>query len=212
MDIGRLDAIWRYPTKSLRWEPLDEAEVDVDGLRGDRARALVVTAGHARTANTYRGKENDRVHLTSDAEAARALAAERGVQLELREGERFFDDAPISLLLDTWLEGLSAHVGYPVEPVRFRPNFFVRANPGFTGVEDDLSGWELELGAVRLRVRYPIERCVTTTYDPDGGASDPRILRYVAQQRKAWMGVYCDVVTPGKTRRGDALRRVLPDA
>ena len=40
----------------------------------------------------------------------------------------------------------------------------------------------------------PIERCVVTTYDPDGGASDPRILRYVAQERKTWMGIYCDVV------------------
>jgi uncharacterized protein len=212
MLIGTLDAIWRYPTKSLRWEPLDEAEVELDGLRGDRTRAFVVTDGHARAGKTYRGKENDRFHLTGDDGAARSLAAERGVRVELHEGERFFDDAPVSLLIDRWLDALNEHAGYAVEPIRFRPNFFVRAADGFAHGEDAMTGWELQLGAVRLRVRYPIERCVVTTYHPDGAPGDPRILRFVAQERNAWMGVYCDVVTPGIARRGDSLRRVLPDA
>ena len=210
MHIGRLDAIWRYPTKSLHFEALDEAAVDPDGIRGDRTRALVVTAGHARLGKTYRGTENDRFHLEYDDEAARALAAQRGVQTEVRGGERFFDAAPISMLVDRWLEGLSAHVGYAVEPHRFRPNLFVRAAEGFALLEDGLAGWELALGPVRLRVRAPIERCVVTTYDPNGGAADPRILRYVAQERKTWMGIYCDVVTPGAIRAGDDLLRVLP--
>lgn len=212
MQIGRLDAIWRYPTKSLHFEALDAADVDADGIRGDRARALVVTAGHARLGKTYRGTENDRFHLEADVEAARALAAQRGVQTEERSGERFFDAAPISILVDSWLEGLSADVGYAVEPTRFRPNLFVRAAGGFTLLEADLVGWELSFGPVRLRVRKPIERCVVTTYDPDGGASDPRVLRYVAQERKTWMGIYCDVLTPGIVRRGDELHGALADA
>ena len=207
MQIGRLDAIWRYPTKSLHFESLDVAEVDPDGIRGDRSRALVVTAGHARLGKPYRGTENERFHLESDDEAARALAAERGVQTEVHGG-RFFDAAPISILVDRWLEGLSAHVGYHVEPHRFRPNLFVRAADGFALLEDDLAGWELALGPVRLRVRQPIERCAVTTYDPEGGASDPRILRYVAQERRTWMGIYCDVVATGIIRPGDELQRV----
>jgi uncharacterized protein YcbX len=205
MHIGIVDAVWRYPTKSLRWESLDQAEVELTGLRGDRERALVVTSGHARAGKPYRGKEHERLHLTADGAAARALAAERGVEVEERDGARFFDDAPVSLLLDRWLDDLNAHVGYAVEPVRFRPNFFVRAAPGFTALEEALSGWELAIGDVRLHVRGPIERCVATTYHPDGDASDPRILRFVAQHRQTWMGVYCDVVTPGIARRGDAL-------
>jgi uncharacterized protein len=212
MHIGRLDAIWRYPTKSLHFESLDEAHVDPDGIRGDRTRALVVTAGHARLGKPYRGTEHDRFHLETDGEAARALAAERGVQTEERSGERFFDAAPISILVDRWLEGLTAHLGCAVEPSRFRPNLFVKAATGFTALEDDLTGWELALGPVRLRVRKPIERCVVTTYDPDGGASDPRVLRYVAQERKTWMGIYCDVVTTGVIRPGDELLGVLPGA
>jgi uncharacterized protein YcbX len=212
MHIGTLDTIWRYPTKSLHFERLEEAPIDLDGLRGDRISALVVTSGHAREGKPYRGTENDRFHLTGDLDAARALAAERGVQTEYREGVRFFDAAPVSIIVDAWLADLSAHVGYPVEPSRFRPNLFVQAAPGFAALEEDLIGWELDLGTARLRVRTPIERCVVTTYDPDGGESDPRILRFVAQQRKTWMGVYCDVVTTGVVRPGDELRRVLPGA
>jgi uncharacterized protein YcbX len=212
MQIGILDTVWRYPTKSLHFEALEEAAIDLDGIRGDRTGALVVTSGHVREGKTYRGTEHDRFHLTGDREAARALAAERGVRTEYREGARFFDAAPVSIVLDSWLADLSAHVGYDVEPIRFRPNLFVRAASGFTVLEDDLTDWELELGSARLRVRTPIERCVVTTYDPDGGESDPRILRFVAQQRKAWMGVYCDVVTAGTVRPGDELRRVLPGA
>jgi uncharacterized protein YcbX len=32
----RVAALWRYPVKSLQGEPLTEAEIDEDGLRGDR--------------------------------------------------------------------------------------------------------------------------------------------------------------------------------
>jgi uncharacterized protein YcbX len=212
MHIGRLDAIWRYPTKSLRWEQLGEAAIDADGLRGDRTSALVATAGHARAGKTYRGKENDRLHLVTESAAARELAAERRVDVEEHGGGRFFDDGPVSLIVDRWLDDLSVHAGYAVEPVRFRPNLFVSAAADFTATENDMPGWELHIGTTVLRVSYPIERCVATTYDPNGGASDPRILRFVAQHRSTWMGVYCDVVIPGIVRRGDEVRRVLPDA
>jgi len=206
MLVGTLASIWRFPVKSLRGESLEEAVVEAGGVRGDRCAAyLVATPGHARSGKTYRGKENERLHLAGDDAAVAALAREGSVELERREGERFFDDAPISILVDRWLDDLSAHVGYPVEPIRFRPNFFVRAARDFVGAEEALSGEKLALGSCVLQVRYPIERCVVTTYDPAGGPSDPRILRFVAQQRKTFMGVYCDVLEPGSVRLGDEL-------
>jgi uncharacterized protein len=207
MLLGTVAAIWRYPAKSLRGEALEQAEITAEGLPGDRAAALFVRAGHAREGKTYRGKEDDRLHLGDDIDAARLLAAERGVDVEIRKDGAFFDDSPISLILDCWLDEVSAHVGYPVEPERFRPNFFVRTSPAFTAPEDALNGAELLLGSARLRVRYPIERCVAVTYDPAGGPSDARILRYVAQHRAAWMGVYCDVLEPGRAQIGDELRQ-----
>ena len=195
----------RFPVKSLRGEALEEIGVDANGLIGDRRRALVVRNGPIRVGETYRGKEYEPLHLIADPEAAMAAAAERGVDVLLERDGSFFDDAPISIIVDRWLDALSAHVGYRVEWQRFRPNFFIKAAPEFAFDERSLTGREMRLGEVRLRVRAPIGRCVVTTYDPQGGPSDPEILRYIAQQRDNTMGVYADVVAAGTVRVGDAL-------
>ena len=203
MVIGTLEGLRRYPVKSLRGEVNDTLEISPTGIPGDRADALVVRSGHARAGKTYRGKEHERLHLLTDPQTAIEAAAERGAALALEHGDHFFDDAPISLIVDRWLDDLSAHVGYRVEWERFRPNFFVRAAPEFGLSEEALSDAELELGTVRLRVRYPIERCVTPTYHLSGAASDPRILRFITQTHNAWMGIYCDVIVPGAITVGD---------
>lgn len=210
MLVGRLDAVRRYPVKSLRAEPLECADVTPSGIEGDRTSALFVASGNVRVGKTYRGKENERLHLIADEETARGDAAARGVTVEVRGGEHFFDDAPLSIIVDRWLEGLSAHLGYLVEWERFRPNFFVRAALQFAQSEWELTGAELRVGEVRLRVRCPIERCVAITYHPRGEAGDPEILRFIAQQRDACMGIYCDVLEPGRTCAGDSVILQLP--
>lgn len=210
MVVGTLAAIWRYPVKSLRGQSLTAAEVTGSGIAGDRTAAFFVTSGHARAGKTYRGKEHDRLHLTADSEEARALGAARGVELERREGGRFFDAAPISLIVDRWLDELAALLGRPVEIERFRPNFLVRSGAAFQQSEPDLTGRQLQLGDVRLQVISPIERCVVVTYDPHGGSSDPEVLRLVAQRRNTWMGVLCDVLRPATVSVGDTLVSLPP--
>ncbi len=207
MLIGTLEALRRYPIKSLRGVALDSVRVEVAGIPGDRSGALFARHG-PREGKTYRGKEHDRLHLLRDAAAAQASAKERGVMVEVRRGEHFFDDAPISILVDEWLRELGAHVGYAVEWERFRPNFFVRASRGSAHpvpLEQSLVDARLAIGTVRLRVRSPIERCVTVNYHPHGEAADPRILQFVATRRNAWMGIYCDVLEPGIVTAGDPL-------
>lgn len=204
VQIGTLERIWRYPVKSLRGIALEHVAVEPDGLRGDRTSALFVTGGHARSGKTLRGKEHNRLHLIDDADTAIADAAGRGIATVAHDDEaRYFDDAPVSLIVDQWLDGLNAHVGYPVEPSRFRPNFFVRASAGFEGAENALIGATVALGEVRMRVRCGIGRCVAITYHPGGDPADPQILRYVANERANLMGVYCDVVRAGRARAGD---------
>ena len=210
ISIGTLEAVRRYPVKSLRGEGLECARVDLAGIPGDRERALFVLAGHSRVGKTYRAKEHDRLHLIDDERSALDAAMRRGVAAEVRHGERYFDDAPISVLIDRWLEGLSADLGYGIEWERFRPNFFVRASPGFVQTESELIDARLRLGTVRLSVRGPIERCVVITYHPLGDPSDPRVLQYLAQQRNAWMGIYCDVLKAGTVRVGDELTKEAP--
>src|SRR5580698_4747937 len=147
MQLGRLAAIWRYPIKSLAGVSLENVVVLPEGLEGDRERALVVRDGHTRVGKTYRGKENDHLHTLAQPDAAVQNAHDRGVAVDLAldEDERFFDDAPVSIIIDRWLDGLSEHVGYRVEYQRFRPNFFVAAQ-GAVPTEAALTGLQLQLG------------------------------------------------------------------
>lgn len=206
MDLGTIASIWRYPVKSLHFEALAEAEVDLSGVRGDRTAAYVVRSdGHPRDGKTFRGKENDTLHLLSDGPDVQAAARDAGVEIERLADDRFFDDAPVSIVFDLWLRELSEHVGYAVGPLRFRPNFFAVASPDFSDDETAMPGRTLTVGTATLRVRAPIHRCVVTTYDLHGGPSDPRILRFVAQQRDNAMGIYCDVIEAGIVHIGDRI-------
>jgi len=205
--IGILRSIWTYPVKSLACMALDETEIGEGGIPGDRARALIVGDGHARVGKSYRGKENNMLHTTDSIDRARALAAAKAVRVELHEDQpHYFDAAPISLIFDRWLDEASLLVGYALEPLRFRPNLFARAVPDFRDNEATLVGAHLSIGEVTLEVREPIERCVTPTYDLQTGESDPNVLRAIAQYRANCLGIYCDVLRPGRVGLGDKIR------
>ncbi|HEV3154782.1 MAG TPA: MOSC domain-containing protein [Candidatus Baltobacteraceae bacterium] len=205
--LGEIANIWRYPVKSLAPQPLEQTAVEPGGLPGDRASALFVESGHARTGKPYRGKEHNLLHTTADAGYARELAANRGVSLSVRdEDEHYFDAAPVSIVFDRWIDEVARALDEPMNPLRWRPNFFARSMPGFAYGEAGLTGAVIEAGTCVLRVRKPIERCVTITYDVQTGEQNDAVLLYVAQKRANTMGIYCDVEVAGTVRVGDALR------
>ena len=208
MDLGTIAGLWRYPVKSLKAEPLTRARVLPDGFEGDRTAALVVeTPTHARAGKPYRGKESAQLHLTSDPETAASYAADAKVMVTLdRARPRWFDAQPVSVLFDLWVRDVEALVGAELDPLRWRPNVYVRAVPEFTRREPALVGATLRAGTVVLRVLEPIDRCVTPTYDVATGEPTPRLLEAVATRRNNVVGVYCEVVTPGEVQLGDTVR------
>ena len=179
--LGHVAAIHRYPVKSLAGEELDHVAIEEGGIPGDRAAALFVTSGHARAGQTYRGKEHNLLHLTSDPREAIALAEANSVKVELRRGTHYFDAAPISLLFDRWVDEVSAAIGRELDFRRWRPNLFARAAADFQLSESDLDGELIEAGTAVLRVSKSDKRCVTPNYDVETGEADPAVLRYVAQ-------------------------------
>ncbi len=208
MDLGTLAAIWVYPVKSLAPTPLERTRIEPNGLPGDRERALLVRSGHAREGKTYRGKEHNLLHLQHEIEAGVAVAAQRGVHVDVESNPqtRFFDAGSVSLIFNRWIDEVSHALGDTLDPLRWRPNLYARACAEFSFGETDLVDRVIDVGEVVLRVSTPIERCVTTTYDQQTGESNPEVLRYVAQHRANVMGVYCEVERAGTVRVGEALR------
>jgi uncharacterized protein YcbX len=208
MDLGTIAGLWRYPVKSLKAEPLTHARILADGLEGDRTAALVVeTPSHARAGKPYRGKESAQLHLTSDPETAASYAVDAKVMVTLDRGQpRWFDARPVSVLFDLWVRDVEALVGQTLDPLRWRPNLYVRAEAAFTRREPALVGTTLRAGTAVLRVVETIGRCVTPTYDVGTGTALPLVLEAVATQRGNVVGVYCEVVTPGEVTLGETVR------
>ncbi|HEY9180349.1 MAG TPA: MOSC domain-containing protein [Candidatus Baltobacteraceae bacterium] len=207
-NLGELAAIWRYPVKSLAAQPLASTLLETGGIPGDRAGALFVQSGHARAGKTFRGKEHQLLHTVTQPQAAARIAAQAGVRVEMRAepGVHYFDDAPVSLIFDRWIAEVEKALDMPLDPRRWRPNFYARGAAEFDSKELQLLGRVIEMGEAVLRVRDTIGRCVTTTYDIETGERDDDVLLYVAQKRDNVMGVYCDVELAGTVRVGDALR------
>jgi hypothetical protein len=86
-------------------------------------------------------------------------------------------------------------------PRRFRANVLLAG-----GGEDDLVGSSVTLGAARLVVGMRIQRCVMTTRAQAGGIErDLEVLRTIARERDACLGVGAVVVEHGTMRVGDTL-------
>ena len=224
--VGHVAALWRYPVKSMAGEELDAVEVSWHGLAGDRRWAFI-RAGQVRSGFPWltirerpelahyrpRFAEPDRpnaspvlVRTPGGGEldvADPALAAELGPGVRVIEQDRgVFDTMPLSLLSTQTLAGLGRLVGADLVAERFRPNLMVDADAG-EFPEDAWVGRVLCIGALRMRVDQRDQRCVMVTIDPVTLVRNPAILRAIARNRDARVGVYGTTVEPGRVTVGD---------
>ena len=154
IEIGQIEAIFRYPVKSMRGEPLDEATLGWHGLDGDRRLAfrrldkrsgfpwltaskfpdLILFAPQRRDGGN--GEALPTHVLTPEGEAmpvfGEALAADVGrrcrahVQMmELRHG--IFDEATISVITSDTVREVCRLAERSADVRRFRPNIVVRS-------------------------------------------------------------------------------------
>jgi uncharacterized protein YcbX len=226
-EVGRLVALWRYPVKSMAAEALTTTDVSWFGLPGDRRWAFV-RDGHERNGFpwlTLRDRSDMRAYRPSFVEPDRPDAsavtvrtpagtaydvADPALARELGHGARVikqnrgvFDTFPVALITRQTIAGLAARVGAELDVQRFRPNFLVDAAGGADFPEDAWVGRVLRIGGVRLRVDKRDQRCVIINIDPATSTRDPAILRAVARERDACLGVYATPVEPGRAAAGD---------
>jgi uncharacterized protein len=224
--VGRVVALWRYPVKSMAAEELGCADVSWHGLAGDRRWAFIrpdqvssgfpwLTIRDRPELAHYRPRfvEPDRpdasptlVRTPAGREldvADPALAAELGPGVRvIKQNRGVFDTMPLSLLSSQTLDGLGRCVGARLAAGRFRPNLLVDV-PGGDFPEDAWVGRVLRIGGLRLRVDQRDKRCVMVTIDPVTLNRDPAILRAIARERDARLGVYGSTVEPGQIEIGD---------
>ncbi len=136
-----------------------------------------------------------------------ALAAELGAGAKvIKQGRGVFDTFPLSLISTQTIAGLESYVAAELIPLRFRPNLLVDAGDGSGAFpEDAWVGATLRISDMRMRVDKRDKRCVVINVDPATTSKNPQVLRAVAEERQACLGVYGSTVQPGTITVGDSV-------
>ncbi len=226
-EIGRVAALYRYPVKSMGSESLDSIEVGWNGFVGDRRWAFVrdgmsqsnfpwLTIREAPELWSYTSRfvEPDKpetsrtVILTPDGREFDVADPELGDLLQrgarvIRQGRGAFDAMPLSLVSTRTVASISGLAGVRIDPRRFRPNLVIDPIANGEYPEDDWVGSVVRIGSMRMRIDRRDKRCVVVNVDPETSRKNPAVLRAIAQERNACLGVYGTTVEPGLVNVGD---------
>lgn len=228
--VGVVQALARYPVKSLRGEWCDALGLEAKGIAGDRTYAVYGADGKIGSGKTTRRfrRMNGLLQLEActdqgaawvrlpsgqsyavdDPALAPALSDFLGEPVTVRteEAVKHLDDSPVHVVTTAslrWVGALGA--GLDGEAQRFRPNLVIDAARSGR-VEDEWVGHSLLIGTSRLRVTKRTERCVMPAQPQDRLPFLPTLLRALTEQAEACLGVYADVEEPGEVRVGDPVR------
>lgn len=235
IEIGHIEAIYRYPVKSMRGERLEAASLGWHGLEGDRRLAfrrledrsgfpwltasklpdLLLFAPHRDDGaqedlpTHVRTPEGTEVPVFG-ADLAEEVGRRHGAPVEmtrLRHG--VFDEASISVItLDTVGEiGRLARQSPDVR--RFRPNIVVRSLRAVPFQEDEWVGGVLSFGegngGPAITVTMRDVRCSMVNLDPDSARPAPEVLRAVVRVHQNTAGVYGTVTRSGTLAIGQPI-------
>ncbi len=133
-----------------------------------------------------------------------ALAAELGEGVRpIKQDRGVFDTMPLALITTQTVAGIGALVGADLDVLRFRPNLVVETTGNGAFSEDAWVACVLRIGEMRMRVDKRDERCVMVNIDPSTTQRNAAVLRAIAQERQACLGVYGSTVQPGRVAVGD---------
>ncbi len=232
-EIGHVEAIFRYPVKSMAGEPLDAAELGWHGLEGDRRLALRrmddhggfpwLTASklpdlllfapqlredgdlptHIRTPD---GKEMPVFGDDLAAEIGRCYGAP--VQM-MQSRHGIFDNASISVIASDTVREIGRLAGRDLDIRRFRPNVLVRLLRPVPFQEDEWLGGVLSFGdeddAAAVAVTMRDERCSIVNVDPDTARPAPEVLKAIVRANQNNAGIYGTVTRTGRLAVGQTI-------
>jgi uncharacterized protein YcbX len=233
--VGHVAQLNRFPVKSMAGERLAVAEIDWQGIEGDRQYAFVRKANGTRfpwlTAREVPAMVLHRASFADPGAPKRSavmVETPDGAVLSLHDpllhahleaaarepvgliqvARGIYDSMPISIVTTASHARVEAAHGCALDPRRFRSNLVIESELAVNEWQGlRLAFGNQEDGAV-LQMADPIPRCVLITIDPETGAKEPRVLRTVAQQFGNAYGVYAGPARPGLIRMGDVVRMV----
>lgn len=235
IEIGHVEAIFRYPVKSMAGERLESAQMGWHGIEGDRRLALrrmedysgfpwltatklpdlVLLAPQRRDGaeadipthvRTPNGKELPVFGEELAAEVGRRYGA--AVQMmKMKHG--IFDDACISVIATYTVEEISRLAGVSPDVRRFRPNVLVRLLRSGPFQEDAWVGGALSFGegenAPSVAVTMRDVRCAMLNLDPDTARPDVEMMKAVVRANQNNAGVYGTVTRIGQLAVGQKI-------
>jgi uncharacterized protein YcbX len=209
----RVESLWRYPVKSLAGEPLEEAELSTDGVRGDR---LVHVRGPEGVRTSRRqhlmlglhgtlgadGMPRVNGHRWDSAEALALVQRAAGPDAWLAGDDSLdrFDVLPLLVATD----GAVAAFGRDIR--RLRPNILIGGVEGLD--EFNWAGGQLHIGEAVIRLDSRRGRCPMTTVDPDTLERDPEVLRDIGRRFGGRLALNAEVIRAGVVRVGDRVEYV----
>jgi uncharacterized protein YcbX len=232
-EIGHVDAIFRYPVKSMRGERLEVAALGWHGLDGDRRLAVRrlddrsgfpwLTASKLPDLLRFAPQRHDHdaqgdlpTHVCTPDGAAMPvfgedLAAEIGrrcgapVQMmQLNHG--IFDEASISVIATDTVREITRLAGLSPDVRRFRPNVVVRL---LRLPSRRTSGWAVSFGegyyAPAVSVTMRDVRCSMVNFDPDSARPAPEVLKAVVRVHENTAGIYGAVTRIGRLAVGQSI-------
>ncbi len=210
-----VEALWRYPVKTLAGEPLTAATVTTNGIAGDRIvhvrgpEGVRTSRRHHRLLGLHATLGTDGEPLvdglpwTSPEVLARVRdAAGPDASLVAYEGTDRFDVLPLLVATD----GAVAEFGRDVR--RLRPNIVIG---GVAGMDEiDWPDAELHIGEVVIGIDSRRGRCPMTTVDPDTLERDRSVLTDIIHRFDGKLALNAFVIQPGIIQVGDQARLVRP--
>ena len=235
VEIGHIEAIFRYPVKSMAGERLEAANLGWYGLEGDRRLALRRTDDRSGMPWLTASKLPDLVLFTPCRQAGadgnlpthirtpegnelpvfgEELAAEVGrrygapVQMmQLRHG--IFDEASLSVIASDTVREIGRLAGRSLDVRRFRPNVVVRLLRSLPFQEDEWLGGVLSFGegdeAPAIAVTMRDERCSMVNLDPDSATSAPEVMKAIVRANQNHAGIYGSVTRTGRLAVGQSV-------
>ncbi|BBK42353.1 molybdenum cofactor biosynthesis protein [Allostella vacuolata] len=116
------------------------------------------------------------------------------------------DCRPLSLFSNATVRHVARAVDMAPDARRYRANLYADFADDAAFAENALVGHRLRIGdKAEVLVLGRDRRCKMITLDPDTGAAEPRLLRWIAREQGGMAGLYCAVLVEGRVRPGDAI-------